>query len=240
MNNTILQKCSRAIVCVLVLISISISIVGICNPKNESIQIGSLLVPDSTRFVSIAKIDARVRFLSEIVLQHESSSAQDQMAHESERMQTRLSFIGLLAVLFISFLSSKHVIARSAIVLTAMVFFFSFYFYDIHTVDLDLRESYSKGCIDTTVFILSRINLTDSTWYNIDYHRIPVRDDSMHTRSFSRKLGNSIRPDLSQISFYFVPFNVMLVLYIFYPISRDKRTDRRRLTSLVSRKSIGQ
>jgi hypothetical protein len=235
MDTTILLKwLIRPIVCALVLISISISIVGICNPKNESIPIGSLLVPDSTRFVSIAKIDTRVRFLSEIVLQHESSSGQDQMAHQSERMQTHLSYIGLFAVLFISFLPSKHLIARSAIVLTATVFFLSFYFYDIHTVDLNLRQRYGKGCIDTTVFILSRINLTDSTWYNIDYQRITVRDDSMHTRSFSRKLGNSIRPDLSQVSFYFVPFTVILVLYLFYPISKDKRRNRRRLTSRSS------
>jgi hypothetical protein len=71
------------------------------------------------------------------------------------------------------------------------------------------------------VITLSKIHTTDSTWYNLNYDRIKTWDDSLSKYSFKRKINNFIYPDLSQIAFYFLPFFVFLVLYMFMGKTKD-------------------
>jgi len=222
MNNKKYLRTYRWIVYILVILIVVITVYNITNPRRESFQVVSLLVPDTTRFVKIEDQQKRINYLSKIALQHQSDNAQDQTTRGIERMQTRLAFIALFAVLLISFLRTKKIMGRFVITMITLSLSMSIYFYDIHTVDLNLRQTYNKGCIDITILTLSKITLSDSTWYNFDYKKTQEFDSSKHTDSFLRKLSYSIRPDLSQISFYFLPVTIMLVLYLFYPITKKK------------------
>jgi hypothetical protein len=111
---------------------------------------------------------------------------------------------------------------RFVITMITLSLSMSIYFYDIHTVDLNLRQTYNKGCIDTTVLVLSKIAQSDSTWYNFDYKKTRAFDSTMNKHSRCRKLYNGLRPDLSQIAFYFVPVIIMLVLYLFFSRTKKK------------------
>jgi len=228
MNNKKYLRIYRWIVSILIVLFVAISIYNIVNPRSESFYVVSLLIPDTTRFIKIEDQQKRINYLSEIALQHQSDNAQDQTTRGMERMQTRLAFIALFAILLISFLRAKKIKGRAVVTIITLSLTISIYFYDIHTVDLNLRQTYNKGCIDITLLALSKITLSDSTWYNFDYKKTQEFDSSKHTDSFLRKLSYSIRPDLSQISFYFIPVTIMLVLYLIYPLTKKKGSNGRK------------
>jgi hypothetical protein len=213
MNNLGLVKTIKAIAIGILLLTVADIFIGIFCPRGEHQKSQSLLVSNDTLFLSASKRDVRIRFLSDIVLEHQSTYAQYAVARESERMQARLSFVGAFAFLLVALLRPNSNI-RSSIVLTALALYSGFYFFDIHTVDLWDRASDRKLALDTTILVLSRVQPSDSTWYDIDYGKVEARYDSLRQHSRLRKVASFFRPDLSQIAFYSWPLSVLLGLYL--------------------------
>jgi hypothetical protein len=235
MNTSRFLKWSRNVVWIIFLTFIAIALKSILYQRSEIPVLDSLFISDTNRFVLPNDRNEQMRRLTEITLLQQSSNAQEILARSNERMQTRLSFIALFAFCLISFFSSNTSTVRFGILIVVLFLFVSFYFFDIHTADLGYRQVHSKNWIDNTVDTLAKINFTDSTWYNVDYSRIPKWDASMHAHSTSRKICNFFRPDLSQISFYFSPCIVLLGLYLFLPIPVDVRIGKRNIRRLTRR-----
>jgi hypothetical protein len=183
--------------------------------KEKDSPSDSLLVPDTTCFVPSFERDKRIQFLSDMVLRHQSSSVEASLARGSERMQTRLSFIALIAILIGLFLSLKDYKMQLGVLLAIVFLFLGFYLFDLHSSDFDHRHDYLRQWTDNTVIRLSKVHTSDSIWYNLNYDRIIAWDSTLSAHSFKRKINNFIYPDLSQIAFYFLPFFVFLGLYLF-------------------------
>jgi hypothetical protein len=233
MNTSKFLKWSRNLVWIIILTFIAIALKSILCQRSETPVLDSLIISDTNHSVSHNDRNERMRRLTEIILPQQSSNAQEILTRSNERMQTKLSFIALFAFLLIPFLSSKTSTMRLGILIVVLFLFVSFYFFDIHTADFGYRQGHYKNLIDNTVDTLAKINFNDSTWYNVDYSRIPKWDDSMHAHSMSRKICNFSRPDLSQISFYFSPCIVLLGLYLFLTLPVKGRIGKRNIRRLI-------
>jgi hypothetical protein len=228
MNNPKFLKWSCIFAWIVIIMIAIIIFINIFWPRNPIYPGVSLLKPDkTTHFVLSTDRNERVKYLSNIILQQQSSYDQSSMALESQRMQTRLSFIALFAFLLIPFLTKKKKSnVRVSIVCILGIFFISFYYYDVQTVDHIDRQNYKMQSIFNTVVALSNIKPTDSIRYELDFNRLNKFENFMHAHSFKRKFGYLFRPDLSQISFYFLPFFVLLFLYLFMYYYRPEKVSK--------------
>jgi len=166
--------------------------------------------------------DAQLVSLSDRVKQEINSYNQVLITRRSERMQTRLSFIALLAIILIPLLSNKGRIKHLGIVVSiAFLFFLSFYFFDIHTVDINSRQAYIMRCYGETASELSEISTSDANKYYINYETLNCLTKRAKKGHTIRKLKNYVRPDLSQISFYLIPITIILGIY-FYSYNKQK------------------
>lgn len=216
----IIRKYSAKIFSIIFIGIAGISIINIFFQEDKPFKKDSpllIIIPDTNRFVISTDRQWRIQYLSEIVMQHQSSYAQVQLTHSSDKLQTRLAFVALYAVMLIPFLSSKRKTKRIFIVWAAFIFFLGFYGYEIHASDLDSRLDFKVRCIDSTLNVLSTINTTDSTWYDISLVKIRGWEEDVSTKSCVRKLYYFFRPDLSQIAYYFIPFAVVLSLFLVNP-----------------------
>ena len=201
----------------LLLISVIISIIGFLDPLPPITEKGSLLKSDSSIFIPYSKRYERQNLLSNIILTQQETYSNIFMATNNQRMQTRLSFVALLAVLLIPFLSSKIYNIKKVIILAIFILTVSIYFYDIHITDLSRRSSHTKILLDNTILEISNIKPTDSLWHYLSYEKTLEYKNKMHEHSRIRKLNNSLHPDLSQIAFYLSPFSLFLILYFLLP-----------------------
>jgi hypothetical protein len=194
------------------------AIFGLTCPRHGERPSDTVLGRDSTHFVSFSERSARLRFLSDVILQLQSTYFQAQLARESERMQARLSFVAAFALLLVALLRQNKSNTRLSVVLIAIVLFVGFYFFDIHTVDLGDRQNYTRSLLDTTILALPRIPQSDSALYYIDYGLVNARYDSMAQHPLKRKVQSFFRPDISEIVFYYLPLSVLLGLYWWFEI----------------------
>ncbi len=211
---TVQQHKVDAILSFLSLFLIGQCVAGFFWPRNDEWPIVSLLTPDSTQFVLRSERGVRISLLSEVILQHESTHAQWQSARESERMQARLSFVGVMAVLLATILRPGRVKDKPNMLLIAVTLFAGFYLFDVHMVYQGDRQDHVKGALDTTIIQLSKMSLSDSTLYYIDYSKLNayLKNKGQNTRQ--KKLLNSLRPDLSQMAFYYMPLIIFIGLHL--------------------------
>ncbi|MHB1048479.1 MAG: hypothetical protein ACYC09_00210 [Bacteroidota bacterium] len=198
---------------ILIFLILDVIYIKFC-PLETKHHSNNLLVRDSTQSVPLSKRSARLRLLSDVILQHQTVHSESQLARESERMQARLSFIAAFALLLTTLLKHKESNTRSIVVTIAICLFMGFYYFDIHTVDNGNRENYTKSLLDNTILDLSRIPESDSSIYNIDYKLAIARYDSMAQNPFKRKLASAFYPDVSQMVFYYLPLIVLLGVYL--------------------------
>lgn len=200
-------------------------IAGFLFPHNVNWYPSSLLSQDSRCFIPLSERSARVTFLSDMVLQHQATDAEWQRAYESERMQARLSFVAIFGVLLIALLRPSAPHNRSGIFLVAAVLFLGFYWFDIHTAEYCHRQACEKGSLDTTMTLISRLQIHDSTWYNVDYQKLTPWRDSVNTNKsrLTREFSNFVHP--SQMVFYYLPSIVLLFLYLWLDRKQKRRSE---------------
>lgn len=184
--------------------------------KNTLDKIDTILIisPDTTRFFLATDWQWRIEYLSEIVMQHLASYVQVHMVHSSDKLQIRLGFIAIYIALIIPFLRLKRK-NRSLVLIVSIIFFLGFYGYEIHSNELDSRLDFKRKCINNTLVFLSNIKPENSTWYDIKLDEMNQHIEDARINRKCRKICYFFRPDLSQIAYYFIPFTVVLSLFLF-------------------------
>lgn len=231
MDSKSLQKLFPWFARFLLLIIIAISMRGFLDPLPPISENATILFADSSLFITPSERYERRKFLSDIVLEHQLSHSNYSLAFSNERMQTRLSFVALMAVLLIPFLSSKISNIREIIIVVIFILSFSIYLYDIHITDSGNRAAYTKILLDNTIIEINNIKQNDSIWYYLSYEKAVEYENDMRKYSSLRKLNSSLQPDLSQIAFYLCPLAILLILYLLlrqrnnlkYLCNRNKR-----------------
>ena len=225
LKGSVIRKPFTGFVIVMLPVVLLICLISLICPRDAVYPIDSLLNRDSTRFVPLSERQERILLLSNIVLQHQSTHAEWQTARESERMQARLSFMAAFGILLVALLRLNGPNIRSGVLLIAITLFFGFYFFDIQTVDFGNRLDHVKGMLDKTIIDISELQVTDSIWWNVDY-KIYERwysTKSQRCTMIPRKLISSLRPDASQMIFYFLPLVVLIFVYLWQECNEQAR-----------------
>jgi hypothetical protein len=167
----------------------------------------SLLVHDSTKTITCIERDALLKSLSKKI---------DNKLSYYARILT--ANIALLAIILIPLLSNK---GNNQLVITFIAFclFFSFYLFDIHTIDLDSRQMFNECCYNETAVELSNISTNNCFKYDINDEIREERYKQLTKKSFIRKVCNYVHPGISQISFYLIPITLILGYILFISIN---------------------
>ena len=177
------------------------------------IWIESLLTIDTNEYNNQNEVKMEINSLNEKVNQQKTYLEQILLTRSSERSQSRLSFIALI-LLFVSLFSKKkdH---QLGIICIALLFFLSFYFFDIHITDLNSRLKHNYGCYTETAKKINEIKINDTHKYIIDTGKIDTWEIDKRKNTMQRKFNNYLHPDISQIAFYLMPITIILGLFVF-------------------------
>lgn len=175
-----------------------------------------LLIPDTVKF-NLSRMEKDLNAYTKRVDQQKQFFHQSIVNSQNSRMQTRLAFIALLAAVFIAAFATKDTNTgrQGAIVVVSYLLFMSFYFFDIHTVDVQIRQKHRSASYAKTSYFIIKIQPEDSIMYTLN-DTVPTSFmNDMDKNPKKRKLKSALNPDLSQVSFYIAPMTFLLGLYLF-------------------------
>lgn len=208
---------------ILILVNIIVILIGLTSPKKVYSKSDSLVKVDSNITVRSSEQKANIDYLISRAEQSRDFQKQSIFNSNSERMQTRLSYIALMAVILIPLFSSKKVSEKKnyVFIIVAYLFFLSFYFNDIHAVDLINRTQYSKNCYSETIRALNKIQESADTYKNDINYKYDLKKinregwiDNIPKNNKLRKIQAFFHPDISQIVFYIFPITLILSVYL--------------------------
>jgi hypothetical protein len=181
--------------------------------ENKPLIINSILNP-STYATSKAEMDERKQYITEIFLQHLTTTTQFETNHQQIIMQTRLFYAAILAALFtVAILSEKKSFKIWLIIFITCV---SMYGIDTHLRDLGIRLHHYAKIVDNTRDVILNILPNDTTYYNLNYDVFETIDNeyAKYPDLYMRKINLAIKPDLLQSIYYFLPMGVGWFSYL--------------------------
>lgn len=106
--------------------------------------------------------------------------------------------------------------------------------YDIHTIDFDFRTVHSRNCYSLTNLDLINARCSSEILsYSIDRGYIEEYNSDQQEKTKRRKLLRFFQPDLSQIAFYFVPITIILGVFLFSSMDKQKKKHKKKGKRLI-------
>ena len=138
-----------------------------------------LLLKNKTK-VPRSQRQERLDFLSNAIQQQLSTHTQVLQANEANRMQARLFYVAILAVLASGAFALPDPYVCHVLTVTAVAFGVVLYLLDVHMRDMSDRQATVRRELHNTVATLTRIPANDYHWYQIDHAKVDTHFAQMH------------------------------------------------------------
>lgn len=189
--------------------------------------------------VSASDAGKRVDVLRDVILQHIASNG----AYIISRSDSRMLALNILAAILAG-LSSAIILSHSQMVrrwiswLTVFVIV-AMYGLDVHTLDLKFRFDKKTQKLENTLDSLLSLDHTHTYWINLSSTSIE-HNSSDYARRWKRKIELSLRPNLEQVTYYFIPLFILSLVLAWSQTVPAYKGLRKQSPGLGDRKRIGR
>ena len=189
---------------------------GIFFPRHDRISSNeTILITSDSVSMTPSERDSRLLQLLNSLHAHLGFITQNTISNSSLKMQGRIFFLTIFAVLITALLSghlTEHPKLRTWITLLALGFGSFWYFVNTHLSDIEGRLLPGYDMIYNTEQKLMNVTVDDYRWYSLDFTKYDAKVKELETGHRHRKMVRFIKPDFEDILFNLSPMFILAIL----------------------------